>query len=49
MRITDIVQRSDTTPGRIVVGLIAVSVITLSVDTLPNLPPFARSGRPTPT
>ncbi len=47
MKITDIVQRSDTTPGRIfdgvVVGLIVVSVITLSMDTLPNLSPFART------
>ena len=47
MKISDIVQRSDTTPGRIfdgfVVGLIVVSVITLSIDTLPNLPPFART------
>ena len=47
MKITDIVQRSDTTPGRIfdgfVVGLIVVSVITLSIDTLPNLPPVART------
>ena len=47
MKITDIVQRSDTTPGRIfdgiVVGLIMVSVITLSIETLPNLSPFART------
>ena len=37
MNIVDIVQRSDTTPGRIfdwtVIGLIVISVITLSIGT----------------
>lgn len=43
MTIFEIVQRSDTTLGRIfdstVVVLILVSVITVSIGTLPNLPP----------
>lgn len=47
MTISDIVQRSDTTPGRvfdmIVMGLILVSVITVSIDTLPNLSPRIRA------
>lgn len=47
MTITEIVQRSDTTPGRIfdmiVVGLILVSVVTVSIDTLPNLSPSIRA------
>ena len=42
MNISDIVQRSDTTPGRIfdwtVIGLILFSIVTLSIDTLPVLP-----------
>lgn len=41
MRITDVVQRSDTRAGRafdlVVIGLILVSVVTLSVETLPDL------------
>ena len=47
MNITDIIQRSDTTLGRIfdwtVSGLIVMSVITLSIATLPNLSPAART------
>lgn len=47
MNITDIVQRSDTTLGRIfdwsVIGLIVISIITLSIDTLPNLSRTART------
>ena len=47
MTISDIVQRSDTAAGRIfdliVMGLILVSVITVSIDTLPNLSPKARA------
>ncbi len=43
MTISDIVQRSDTTPGRIfdatVIALILISTVTASIDTLPNLPP----------
>ncbi|MCY4590721.1 MAG: ion transporter [Alphaproteobacteria bacterium] len=42
MNIADIVQRSDTTPGRIfdwtIIGLIMISIVTLSIDTLPDLP-----------
>ena len=41
MTLSDIVQRSDTTPGRIfdstVIVLILVSVITVTIDTLPTL------------
>ena len=47
MNISDIVQRSDTTLGRIfdwaVIGLIVVSMITLSIETLPNLSRTART------
>ena len=47
MTITDIVQRSDTAPGRIfdaaVVALILISVISVTVDTLPNLSPGVRA------
>ena len=43
MTISEIVQRSDTTPGRIfdssVIVLILVSVITVSINTLPDLSP----------
>ena len=46
MKIYDIVQRSDTLAGRtfdlFVLFLIVFSIITLSVETLPNLPPIAR-------
>ncbi len=46
MNLTDIVQRSDTTPGRIfdwlVIGLILISIVTHSLDTLPNLTDTAR-------
>ena len=48
MTIFEIVQRSDTTPGRIfdstVVVLILVSVITVSIGTLPNLPPSVQAA-----
>ena len=41
MTIAEIVQRSDTTPGRIfdstVIALILVSVIAVSINTLPDL------------
>ena len=47
MNIADIVQRSDTMPGRIfdwtVIGLIVISIVTLSIGTLPNLPKTLRS------
>ena len=47
MTISEIVQRSDTTPGRIfdsaVVVLILVSIIGASIDTLPNLSPGVRA------
>ena len=47
MTISDIVQRNDTTPGRIfdstVIVLILVSVITVSIDTLPDLSPSVRA------
>lgn len=47
MTITDIVQRSDTPLGRIfdwtVMGLIIISLITFSIDTLPDIPPALRS------
>lgn len=47
MTITDIVQRNDTAPGRIfdaaVVALILISVISVTVDTLPNLSPGVRA------
>ncbi len=43
MTIAEIVQRSDTTPGRIfdsiVIALILVSVVTVSINTMPNLSP----------
>ena len=46
MTISEIVQRSDTAPGRIfdlaVVVLILISVITVSINTLPNLSPSVR-------
>ena len=48
MNLTDIVQRSDTAPGRIfdwlIIGLIVLSVITHSLDTLPNLTRTARTA-----
>ena len=47
MTISEIVQRSDTAPGRIfdsaVVVLILISVIGVSIDTLPNLSPGVRA------
>ena len=47
MNIARIVQRSDTTPGRFfdwtVIGLIVISIIMLSIDTLPDLPQTVRS------
>ena len=47
MSISEIVQRSDTTSGRIfdsiVIVLIVVSVIAVTIDTLPNLPPGLRA------
>ena len=47
MTISEIVQRSDTTPGRIfdstVIVLILVSVITVTIDTLPTLSPGVRT------
>lgn len=47
MTITDIVQRNDTAPGRVfdaaVVALIVISVISVTVDTLPNLSPGVRA------
>lgn len=47
MNIADIVQRSDTKPGRIfdwtVIGLILFSIVTLSIETLPGLPQPVRS------
>lgn len=46
MKIYDIVQRSDTVAGRtfdlFVLFLIVFSIITLSIETLPNLPPLAK-------
>ena len=46
MNITDIVQRSDTTLGRVfdwvVIALILISTITLSIETLPDLSPTMR-------
>ena len=46
MRITDIVQRNDTAAGRAfdwaVLSLIALSIVVLSVETLPALPEGAR-------
>ena len=46
MHIADIVQRSDTSAGRAfdwtVLGLIVLSIVILSVDTLPGLSPSAR-------
>ncbi|MDE0372412.1 MAG: ion transporter [Rhodospirillales bacterium] len=47
MTISEIVQRSDTLPGRMfdltVIVLILVSVVTASIDTLPNLAPSIRA------
>ena len=47
MTFSEIVQRSDTTPGRIfdstVIVLILVSVITVTIDTLPTLSPGVRT------
>ena len=47
MTISEIVQRSDTTPGRFfdstVIVLILVSVITVTIDTLPTLAPGVRT------
>ena len=47
MTISEIVQRSDTTPGRIfdssAIVLILVSVITVSINTLPNLLPSVQA------
>ena len=46
MHVADIVQRSDTTAGRAfdwtVLGLIVLSIVILSVDTLPELSPAVR-------
>ncbi len=46
MKIADIVQRNDTTAGRIfdwtVIGIILVSIVSLTVSTLPGLPDNAR-------
>ena len=46
MHIADIVQRSDTTAGRTfdwtVLGLIVLSIVILSIDTLPELSPGVR-------
>ena len=48
MRIADIVQRNDSAAGRAfdwtVLGLIVVSIIILSVDTLPKLPVSVREN-----
>ena len=47
MSIADMVQRADTTPGRIfdwtVIGLILISIVTLTIETLPDLPQTVRS------
>lgn len=47
MNITEIVQRSDTTPGRIfdwmIICLIVISLITLSIETIPTLSHNARN------
>ena len=47
MTIFEIVQRNDTTPGRIfdstVIVLIFVSIITVSINTLPDLAPSVRA------
>ena len=47
MTISEIVQRSDTTPGRAfdltVIVLILVSVITVSINTLPTLSPSVQT------
>ena len=46
MRISDIVQRGDTGPGRVfdgvVLGLIALSIVIVSIDTMPELSPSFR-------
>ena len=48
MTITEIVQGSDTTPGRLfdwtVIVLILISVITVSINTLPSLSPGIRAA-----
>ena len=48
MTITEIVQGSDTTPGRFfdwtVIVLILISVITVSINTLPDLSPGVRAA-----
>ena len=48
MTISDIVQRSDTTPGRIfdsvVVVLVLISIICVSIETLPDLSPSVRAA-----
>ena len=48
MTISEIVQRSDTTPGRIfdstAIVLILVSVITVSVNTVPSLSPSVQAA-----
>ena len=48
MKIRDIVQNSDTVVGRIfdlfIIFLIVVSVVTLSVETLPNLSPAVKQA-----
>lgn len=47
MNIRDIVQRSDTVPGRLfdkcVMSLIAVSLVSMSLSTVPALPPLWRT------
>ncbi len=47
MTLREIVQESDTKPGRTfdfaVLFLIVLSIITMTVETLPDLPPMARS------
>ena len=47
MKISDVVQRSDTAAGRtfdlVVIFLIIFSIVTLSIETLPNLPPGIKS------
>ncbi len=48
MNIVDIVQRSDTLPGRIfdwaVIALILISTVTLSIETLPGLSPTTQKA-----
>lgn len=42
MKLVDVIHRSDTKPGRIfdwfVIGLILISIVSFSIDTLPGLP-----------